>query len=173
MAARHVRTRIARALGGGILAAVLLGGGSALAANQAVAISGFSFSPASITVAVGDTITWSDSDAQAHTATADDGSFDTGAIAGSGGTGSATFATAGTFPYHCKIHPTMTGTVTVQAAASGGGRGGATTPPTDTLEPMSDGARDQGLVGALALAALAALAGLLGFATARRRLAAP
>ena len=167
MADRQVRTRIARALGGGVLTAVLLGGGSALAANQAVAISGFSFSPASITVSAGDTITWTDSDAQAHTATADDGSFDTGTIAGSGGTGSATFTTAGTFPYHCKIHPTMTGTVTVQAAASGGGGGGATTPPTDTVAPANDAGRDQGVVGALALAALG---GLLGFVIVRRRL---
>ena len=170
MADRQVRTRIARAVGGGILAAALLGGGSALAANQAVAISGFSFSPASITVSVGDTITWTDSDAQAHTATADDGSFDTGTIGGSGGTGSATFATAGTFPYHCKIHPTMTGTVTVQAAASGGGGGGgATTPPTDTVRPVADPGHDEAFVSAVALG-VAALAGLLGFATVRRRL---
>lgn len=168
MAHRHLRTRMTRALGGAVVAAVLVGAGTALAANRAVAISGFSFSPASITVTVGDTVTWTNSDAQAHTATADDASFDTGTIAGSGGTGSATFATAGTFPYHCKIHPTMTGTVTVQAAASGGG-GGATTPPTDTaVAPAGPTGTGNGTLGSIAVVALAFV---MGIAAARRRLA--
>ena len=134
MADRQLRTRIIRALGGGVVVAALVGG-TALAADQSVAISGFSYSPASVTVSVGDTVTWTNSDAQAHTATADDASWDTGTIGGSGGTDAVTFATAGTFPYHCNIHPQMTGTVTVQAAAATtapGGGAGATTPPTDT-----------------------------------------
>jgi plastocyanin len=170
MTDRQIRTRIIRALGGAVVAAALVGAGTALAANQAVAISGFSFSPASITVTVGDTITWTNSDAQAHTATADDASWDTDAIAGSGGTGSATFATVGTFPYHCKIHPTMTGTVTVQAASSGGagGGGGATTPPTDTaVAPTSDAGPSKGTLGSMAILAFAFG---IGLAAARRRL---
>ncbi len=114
-------------------------GGTALAADQSVAISGFSYSPASVTVSVGDTVTWTNSDAQAHTATADDASWDTGNIGGSGGTGAVTFATAGTFPYHCNIHPQMTGTVTVEAAAATTAPGpGATTPPTDTPPEETD-----------------------------------
>jgi plastocyanin len=115
-----------------LLGVGLVGGGVALAADHAVAISGFAFSPREITVTVGDTITWTNSDAQAHTATADDGSFDTGTI-GNNASGSATFSTAGTFPYHCKIHSSMTGTITVQAAAGGSGGSGATTPPSDTV----------------------------------------
>ena len=84
--------------------------------------------------------------------------------------GSATFSTAGSFPYHCKIHPTMTGTVTVQATPRAAAvAAGQQTPPTDAVAPTTDSARDQGLVGALALATIA---GLLGFVTARRRLAA-
>lgn len=146
MAVRQLRTPIIRAIGGGVVVAALVGG-TALAADQSVAISGFSYSPASVTVSVGDTVTWTNSDAQAHTATADDSSWDTGNITGSGGTGAVTFATAGTFPYHCAIHPAMTGTVTVQAAAATtapGGGAGATTPPTDTpaseTNPGSSGA---------------------------------
>ena len=47
-----------------------------------------------------------------HTVTADDGSFDGGPLA-TGATFSQTFSTAGTFSYHCKIHPSMTATITV------------------------------------------------------------
>lgn len=167
MADRQLRTRFIRALGGAIVGAALVGAGTALAADQAVAISGFSFAPASVTVTVGDTVTWTNSDAQAHTATADDASWDTGTIAGSG-TGSTTFAAAGTFPYHCRIHPTMTGTVTVQAAASGGGGGGgATTPPTDAAASTRVEAPGQGSLAAMALFA----AWVLGFVAVRRRLA--
>ena len=96
---------------------------AALAANHGVDISGFAFSPQSITVSVGDSVTWANADAQGHTATADDGSFDTGTITGSTPK-SVTFSTAGTFAYHCKIHPAMTATVVVADAA--------TAPPTDT-----------------------------------------
>ena len=150
MADRPLRTRIIRALGGGALIAVLAGG-TALAADQSVAISGFSYSPASVTVNVGDTVTWTNSGAQAHTATADDGSWDTGNIAG-GGTDAVTFATAGTFPYHCDIHPQMTGTVTVQAAAATTapvGGAGARTPPTDTAPAGTDPGSLGGLLAPL------------------------
>ncbi|HET7472644.1 MAG TPA: hypothetical protein VFJ71_05935, partial [Candidatus Limnocylindrales bacterium] len=62
-----------------------------------------------------------------HTATANDGSFDTGTITSSTAK-SVTFSTAGTFAYHCKIHPAMAATVVVEAAAGGG----ASAPPTDS-----------------------------------------
>jgi plastocyanin len=167
MADRQLRMRIIRALGGGVLIAAL-GGGTALAADQAVAISGFSYSPASVTVSVGDTVTWTNSDAQAHTATADDASWDTGPIAGSGGTDSVTFATAGTFPYHCAIHPQMTGTVTVQAAAATTPPGpGATTPPTDA----SSAGTNPGLPGAWLAVLTIAVVWALSMAVLLRRLA--
>lgn len=94
-----------------------------LAADTGVDIAGFAFSPQSVTVNVGDTVTWSNADARSHTATADGGTFDTGTI-GRNGSKSVTFDTAGTFPYHCRIHPSMTATILVQAAT--------TPPPTDT-----------------------------------------
>ena len=134
MVSQRLRARFLLGAVVALLGVAMIGGGVALAADHAVAISGFAFSPREITVTVGDTITWTNSDAQAHTATADDGSFDTGTI-GNNGSGSATFSTAGTFPYHCKIHASMTGTITVEAAAGGsGGLGGSgTTPPSDTV----------------------------------------
>jgi plastocyanin len=47
-----------------------------------------------------------------HTATADDGSFDTGTI-DEGKLKSETFKQPGTFTYHCEIHPQMHGTIEV------------------------------------------------------------
>ena len=162
----RLRARILAAVAVGLMAVAIVGGGVALAADHAVAISGFSFSPRSTTVTVGDTITWTNSDAQAHTATADDGSFDTGTIA-NGASGSATFSTAGTFAYHCKIHAQMTGTITVEAAAGGSGSGsGATTPPSDT-DPVSAAPGEVSLGSLLAIVG----AGLIAFVFARRRFA--
>jgi plastocyanin len=118
----------------GVLLLALVG--SVAAADQTVTMESLQFQPATVTVEVGDTVTWSNADAVPHTATADDGSFDTGTISG-GASASHAFTTAGTFAYHCEVHPTMTGNVVVQAAASGGGGGGATQPPTDT-EPSNE-----------------------------------
>jgi plastocyanin len=93
-------------------------------ASASVNMGDFFFSPASVTVAVGDTVTWHNSGKEPHTATADDGSFDTGTI-NSGGSGSHTFNSAGTFSYICTIHPNMKGTVRVLSSSSGGGSGGS------------------------------------------------
>ena len=73
----------------------------------------FGFDPATVTVKVGGSVTWTNTGATAHTVTADDGSFDSKSLA-SNATFSQTFAKAGTFAYHCAIHPGMKGTVTVQ-----------------------------------------------------------
>lgn len=138
------------------IGATLLVGGAAVAADQSVSIANFAFAPATVTVTVGDTVTWTNTDAVVHTATASDGSWDTGDIA-EGASASITFQAAGTFAYICTPHPTMTGTVIVQAPAGGGGGGGGggapTTPPTDAagLSGPADGA-DLG----------PAIAGLLG-----------
>ncbi|MEA2362714.1 MAG: hypothetical protein QOD71_1859 [Thermoleophilaceae bacterium] len=96
------------------------------AASTGVTISDFKFSPSDVTVNVGDTVTWSNSGPAPHSATATDGSFDTG-ILDKGGSGSHTFSKPGTFSYICTPHPFMKGTVTVQAVAAqeGGGLSGA------------------------------------------------
>ena len=84
--ARH-RTRPVIVGSLAVLVAAILGTGVALAASQAVSISNFAFSPQSVTVSVGDTVTWTNSDTVTHTATADDASWDAGNITGGGGTG--------------------------------------------------------------------------------------
>jgi plastocyanin len=81
--------------------------------DASVTIQDFAFGPPSLSVAAGTTVTWTNADGAAHTATADDGSFDSGPLA-QGQTFSHTFDTAGTFTYICTIHPTMKGTITVQ-----------------------------------------------------------
>ena len=112
----------------------VLGAGTVAAADQAVTITGFAFAPPSVTVNEGDTVTWDNQDGMAHTATGSGGAFDTGNLA-DGASAAVTFDTAGTFAYACSIHPTMTGTVIVEAAATAAPSTEA--PATDA--PASDG----------------------------------
>jgi plastocyanin len=72
-----------------------------------------SYSPSPKTVTKGTIITWRNTDTGPHTATANDGTFDTGTIA-AGGSTTYTANTTGTFPYYCIIHgQMMTGTLIV------------------------------------------------------------
>ncbi|MFL5684494.1 MAG: plastocyanin/azurin family copper-binding protein [Chloroflexota bacterium] len=80
---------------------------------MAATIKGFAFSPQPITAKVGDVVTWTNNDTTGHTATLkSDESCTTPTIAG-GSTGSLKFTAAGTYDYFCKIHPNMTGQITV------------------------------------------------------------
>ena len=81
-------------------------------AGGAVAIVDFAFQPASISVARGTTVTWTNTGATAHTVTADDASFDSGNV-DVGKTFTTTANTAGTIAYHCTIHPQMKATIVV------------------------------------------------------------
>ena len=145
------RRRLVTTAAGLALAAATVAG-PVLAADQDVAISGFAFSPDNVTVDVGDTVTWTNNDAQAHTATSGS-AWNTGDIAG-GASASITFQNAGTFDYICAIHPTMTGTVVVRAA------GGGTTPPSDTAPPTATDDADW-LSGTLAVLGIVMLVGTL------------
>ena len=78
-----------------------------------IVISGFAFSE-DLTVPVGTTVVVRNDDSAGHTWTADDGAFDSGFI-DAGGTFEFTFTEAGTFTFHCEVHPAMTGTITVTA----------------------------------------------------------
>jgi plastocyanin len=97
------------------------------AAGASVTINNYQFTPRSIAVLPGTTITWTNRQADDnHTVTSDTGVFDSGAIKKADGTFSLTFSTAGTFAYHCTLHSTMHGTVVVSANAQ-------EPPPTDTI----------------------------------------
>jgi plastocyanin len=71
------------------------------------------YAPNPVSVAVGGTVTWMNNDSVAHTSVANNGAWSSSTIA-PGGTFSMTFPSAGSFPYHCSLHPGMVGTVTVQ-----------------------------------------------------------
>ena len=72
-----------------------------------------SYQPQSLTVKVGTTVTWVNQDAPQHDVVADNGEFKS-TLFDKGGSFSFTFTKAGTYPYHCSIHPGMVGTVVVQ-----------------------------------------------------------
>jgi LPXTG-motif cell wall-anchored protein len=123
----HTRRPALVKLAGSALVSSLARPATAHAANDtSVTISDFKFAPASITIHVGDTVTWTNDGPSAHTATANNGSFNTGVLQ-KGHSASHTFTTAGTFTYICQIHPFMHGTVVVLANTTS-----TTTTPTTT-----------------------------------------
>jgi LPXTG-motif cell wall-anchored protein len=101
------------------------------AGDPAVTIADFHFAPATTTIHVGDTITWSNSGPSSHTASAKNGSFNTG-ILKKGQSASHTFTQAGTFAYVCQIHPFMHGTIIVLAATTSTTSATTSTPAATT-----------------------------------------
>ena len=91
---------------GGPSSAITIPSGASTLANRA-------FSPDELDVAVGDTVTWTNTDSVAHTSTSDRSGWDSGVVA-PGGRFSFAFQAAGTYQYHCAIHPGMVGTVVVR-----------------------------------------------------------
>jgi plastocyanin len=87
-------------------------GSPAAVGGDQVTIDNFAFAPATLTVKVGSTVTWTNRDEEPHTVAASDGSFHSPGM-GTGATYSHTFPTAGKFDYVCSIHPSMHGTVVV------------------------------------------------------------
>ena len=81
-------------------------------AANTVAIAGMAFSPDSITIKAGQTISWTNQDSITHTVTDDQGGWDSGPLA-PGKSYSQTFAKPGQYTYHCSIHPFMTGKIIV------------------------------------------------------------
>lgn len=111
------------ALGGAAIFALCIAfapGGTAPAQAQAassVSIIDFAFQPASVTVPVGAAVSWTNNGMAPHTSTSSSGGWDSGRLT-SGQSFSFTFSQAGSFGYICTIHPSMMGTVVVQAAVA-------------------------------------------------------
>ena len=84
-------------------------------------MAGRAFSPSTVTIAAGGSVTFRNDDDRAHTVTANDGAFNSGTI-GEGGSWKRTFKEAGTFSYLCAIHPEMTGKVVVKGSGGSGDR---------------------------------------------------
>jgi len=121
------------------------------AGTSDVTIRDFSFGPGAVTVHVGDTVTWANAGPTDHTATG--AGFDTGVLS-RGQSGSHTFTSAGTFSYHCSLHPFMKGTVTVVAAAAS--TPSSSTPSASSSAPPSGSAAAGSTAGSTAPATSAA-----------------
>ncbi len=78
-----------------------------------VSIRNFVFSLSITTIKVGDSVRWANFDVVTHTATADDGSFDTGLL-NKGESKTIIFNTSGTYNYHCTPHPWMMAKIVVK-----------------------------------------------------------
>lgn len=113
-----LRMRTVMALLGLAMLLTVAVGGPAEAATTGVSQVDFDFVPATVTIAVGDTVTWTNNGASAHTSTG--GSWDSGTM-NPGNTFSHTFTAAGTFPYHCEFHQSIGMVGTIIVGAGGGG----------------------------------------------------
>ena len=87
------------------------------AATHVVSITDGAFSPATLTIAAGDTVTWRNDDDRPHTVTAGDGSFDSGNL-DPGQTFTMTFASARSVGYVCAYHDDMRAALTVGSSAA-------------------------------------------------------
>lgn len=105
-------------------------------AANAVSIVDLAFEPATLRVEPGTTVTWTNTGVAPHTATAEDGSFDSGTLE-SGATFQKTFTDPGRYAYLCRIHPDMTGTIEVTAT---GPAPAAVVEPSSTTAPSATAA---------------------------------
>jgi len=111
--------------------------GEAMAVNT-VSVGDNFFSPASVTVPAGSTVTWSNNGTRPHTTTSDTGIWDS-AMLKAGQTFSQVFSTAGTFTYNCAFHPEMVATVVAEASGPA-----PTEAPQSTPPPANDAAQPAG-----------------------------
>ena len=111
----EARTRLAAALvlAWSVVPAGALVSASVVAASHEVVIEAMAFVPAKLTVKRGDTIVWVNKDLFAHTASAQDRSFDSGEMA-LGAKRAFVAGKRGSFPYICTLHPTMKGVLIVE-----------------------------------------------------------
>ena len=124
----------------------------------AIDIADFAFNPASVEITEGTTVTWTNQDSAPHTATGDNGEFDTGQLA-QGDSASVTFDTAGTYAYHCSIHPNMVASIVVTAGEPADAPEPAPTPATPSALPNTgSGTTFGGSDNSLLLAGLGAVA---------------
>jgi plastocyanin len=104
----------ARLAVGALLLASILAAGCSSTPHVAVeaSIHGFTFEPSSVTVKAGEAVRFTNHDSAEHSITADSGGFDEEAEGG-GGTAIVSVGEAGTYPFHCRYHPQMHGTLVV------------------------------------------------------------
>jgi plastocyanin len=110
-----------------LAAVIVLAAAAPAAADASVSMGDNFYDPATVTVTVGETVTWTNNGQLSHTVTADNGSFDSSPncptvitdCMESGDSYSQSFNSAGSFDYFCKVHgQSMSGTVVVQAGGT-------------------------------------------------------
>jgi amicyanin len=116
-----MRAAIAAAVLGAVVGSTLAGGvliarAQAPAAATAVSIDNFTFTPPTVTVKAGTTVTWSNKDDIPHGIASANNAFAKSKALDTDDSYSFTFTTPGTYQYFCYIHPHMTGTIVVEAA---------------------------------------------------------
>lgn len=118
----------------GILSLCLVHGPAPVqAASQTVTIQSFAFNPPTVTVQVGDSVTWMNRDSVPHTSTSDVPTVWDSGLLSQGQSFPFTFTMAGSFAYHCTVHPFMHGSVMVNAV-------GGTMPPVVQITSPINGA---------------------------------
>ena len=83
------------------------------ASQNSISMKGLAFNPSALTISKGANVTWTNDDSTTHTVTSDTVAFQSGNLS-PGNSFTHQFNETGTFPYHCTIHPSMKGTITVQ-----------------------------------------------------------
>jgi len=119
--ARHIRFAAALAVAAFAVAATLPAASARAAETEVkieVKIDNFAFAPQRIVVQAGTTVTWTNADDAPHTVVSTTKLFKSSAL-DTADKFSFTFATPGTYEYFCSLHPHVTGTVVVEAAAAG------------------------------------------------------
>jgi plastocyanin len=115
-----MRSAIAAAVLGAVvgtgLAAGVLVAGAQSPATTAISIDNFTFTPATVTVKAGTTVTWTNKDDIPHGIAATGNAFARSKALDTDDSYAFTFTTPGTYQYFCYIHPHMTGTIVVEAA---------------------------------------------------------
>jgi plastocyanin len=118
-AATAAATNSAQTAAAATAAATTSGGGGAPCADTtnpttvSADVVGNTWVPATVNAKVGDVITWTNGDSVPHKVALDDGSCAMGANIAGGQSASLTFTTAGSFPFHCTVHPSMKGTIVI------------------------------------------------------------
>ena len=116
----------------------------AAAATHEIRITDSAFATPVLTIRVGDTVTWTNADDRPHTATSEDGSFDSGNL-DEGAAFSFTFTAAGTYAYLCEYHPDMRATIMVEGASAPTTQAAPAATPTPAAD--SDAAPDASHAG--------------------------
>lgn len=134
-----MRERGPRALRRLAMGLVLAGGmvvaGAGLAAAAGVTMVDDSFQPSRVTVAAGSSVTFFNHGDSPHTATADDGSFNSG-IVDPGASKTVVLRTPGTYTFYCQFHGGPGGSTAGSGAAAASGGSTSTAPLPQTASPL-------------------------------------